>query len=250
MTWSFRWRRSRGAHWRASGTPAAQVASPPWTTDVHATLDAVGVRAVVDALGIDATAAQVDALAAFGQLLLRWNRTYNLTAHRDPAQVLTHHLADCLAAVPALQRHLATAGLREATLLDVGSGGGLPGVVWALMLPALHVHCVDAVGKKAAFVRQAAGELKLRNLAAHHARVEQVVGRYDLVASRAFATLADFVALTCDHLATAGVWVAMKGREPADEIAALPADVEVFHVEPLSVPGLHAERCLVWLRRR
>ncbi|HMM85479.1 16S rRNA (guanine(527)-N(7))-methyltransferase RsmG [Azohydromonas sp.] len=217
---------------------------------MHATLDAAGVSAVADAIGIGATSRQVDALVAFGQLLLRWNRTYNLTAHRDPDQVLTHHLADCLAAVPPLQRHLAAAGVPEPTLLDVGSGGGLPGLVWALMLPALRVHCVDAVGKKAAFVRQAAGELGLPNLVASHARVEHVDGRYDLVASRAFATLADFVTLTRDRLAPAGVWIAMKGREPSDEIAALPEDVEVFHVEPLSVPGLGADRCLVWLRRR
>lgn len=217
---------------------------------MHATLDATGVRAVVEAIGIDATSAQIDALAAFGQLLLRWNRTYNLTAHRDPEQVLTHHLADCLAAVPSLQRHLVATGLRDATLLDVGSGGGLPGVVWALMLSALRVHCVDAVGKKAAFVRQAAGELQLSNLLALHARVEQLGGRYDLVVSRAFATLADFVALTRDRVATAGVWVAMKGHHPVDEIAALPVDVDVFHVEPLSVPGLRAERCLVWMRPR
>jgi 16S rRNA (guanine527-N7)-methyltransferase len=133
-------------------------------------------------------------------------------------------------------------------LLDVGSGGGLPGVLIAILCPQLQVSCVDTVGKKAAFIRQAAAELGLRQLRAEHARVEQLPGRYDVITSRAFATLADFVALTRERLAPEGLWMAMKGKRPDDEIAALPADVEVFHVEPLQVPGLDAERCLIWMR--
>jgi 16S rRNA (guanine527-N7)-methyltransferase len=134
-------------------------------------------------------------------------------------------------------------------VLDVGSGGGLPGVVLALMRPALDVTCVDAVGKKAAFVRQVAGALALPNLHAVHGRVEALrAPPFELVTSRAFASLADFVRLTRPLLAPGGSWLAMKGKLPADEIAALPADVTVFHVEPIGVPGLDAERCLVWIK--
>lgn len=214
-------------------------------------LDAAAVARVAGALGLTPAAARCESLAAFGRLLLRWNRTYNLTAIREPSQVLSHHLADCLAAVPALQRWCTERG-GDATvdLLDVGSGGGLPGVVWAVMLPSLRVVCVDAVAKKAAFVQQVAAELRLPNLRGVHARVEAIEARFDVVACRAFATLADFVALTRPRLADAGVWLAMKGRRPDDEIAALPADIDVFHVEPLAVPGLDAERCLVWMRPR
>jgi 16S rRNA (guanine527-N7)-methyltransferase len=117
------------------------------------------------------------------------------------------------------------------------------------MRPAWRVVCVDAVAKKASFVRQAAAELSIGNLCAEHARVEQLqLPPFDVVVSRAFASLADFTRLTCAQLAPGGCWLAMKGRVPEDEIAALPAEVQVFHVEPLQVPGLDAQRCLVWLR--
>lgn len=199
------------------------------------------------ALGLPATAAQWDTLLGYLALLQRWNATYNLTAVRDQAQMLTQHLADCLAVVGPVQRQIGGAG--NGQVLDVGSGGGLPGVVLATLLPALTVTCVDAVGKKVAFVRQVAAELRLPNLRAEHARVEQLKAPLaDLIVSRAFASLADFVAWTRHLLAPGGVWLAMKGRTPDAEIAALPADVAVFHVEPLQVPGLEAERCLVWLR--
>jgi 16S rRNA (guanine527-N7)-methyltransferase len=151
-----------------------------------------------------------------------------------------------MAAVPRLRRYL---GDRPARLLDLGSGGGLPGVVLAALCPGVDVTCVDAVGKKAAFVRQVAAELQLVNLHAVHARVEAMDGQFDLVTSRAFATLADFCRLTAERLAPAGVWMAMKGKVPQDEINQLPADFAVFHVEQLSVPGLNAERCIVWIRR-
>lgn len=215
-----------------------------------AAVDAAAIAGVAAQLGLAISPAQADALAAYAALLARWNRTYNLTAIRDPAQVLTQHFADCLASVPALQRWLAARapGSPPPRVLDVGSGGGLPAVVWAVMLPWLAVDAVDAVGKKAAFVRQCAAALRLPRLHGHHARVEALGARYDLVACRAFATLADFAALTRTCLAPGGAWLALKGRRPDDEIAALPADVEVFHVEPLQVPGLGAERCLVWMR--
>jgi 16S rRNA (guanine527-N7)-methyltransferase len=191
---------------------------------------------------------QADVLIAYLALLQRWNGTYNLTAVRDPAQMLTQHLADCLTVIGPLRRACGDAPCR---LLDVGSGGGLPGIVIAALNPAIDVTCVDAVGKKAAFVRQVTAELRLRNLHAEHARVEQLkTAPFDVVTSRAFASLADFVRLTRSHLAANGLWMAMKGKYPADELAALPAGVDVFHVEQLAVPGLAAERCLVWMRRR
>jgi len=133
----------------------------------------------------------------------------------------------------------------------VGSGGGLPGVVLALMFPHWQVVCVDTVGKKAAFIRQVAVELGLRNLGAEHARVEALKGgAFDIITSRAFASLVDFTRLSRASLAPQGVWMAMKGKTPADELSELSEDIEVFHVEPLSVPGLNAERCLVWMRPR
>ncbi|MEP7302080.1 MAG: 16S rRNA (guanine(527)-N(7))-methyltransferase RsmG [Caldimonas sp.] len=222
-------------------------------------------------LGLSLTERQATQLIEFVELLARWNRTYNLTAVRDPAAMLTHHVLDCLAAVPPLRRE----GFENARVLDVGSGGGLPGVVWAVMHPDMTVTCVDSVGKKAAFIQHAAGALGLPRLQGRHIRVDAISmaasiseaiavaanskrlpqgtrsvrdERFDLVTSRAFASLADFVALTGAVLAEGGRWLAMKGKLPVDEIAALPADVEMFYVEPLLVPGLAAERCLVWIR--
>jgi 16S rRNA (guanine527-N7)-methyltransferase len=190
---------------------------------------------------------QVAQLLAFADLLMKWTRVYNLTAVRRPEDVLTHHILDCAAAVPALRRTLGSGGAR---CLDVGSGGGLPGAIVAIACPEIQVDCVDAVAKKAAFIQQAASALKLPNLRGLHARVEQLRDSYDVVSSRAFATLADFVSLSGSALAERGVWMAMKGKYPADEVAALPSGVELFHVEQLQVPGLGADRCVLWLRRR
>lgn len=198
-------------------------------------------------LALDLTETQIDTLLAYLALLQRWNATYNLTAVRDPAQMLTQHLADCLAVIGPLRRHCAGGPSRR--ILDVGSGGGLPGVVIAALNPSVEVTCVDTVGKKAAFIRQAAGELGLKNLFAEHARVEQLkTAPFDVIVSRAFASLDDFTRLTRQHLAPQGAWMAMKGKASADEVAQLPADLTVFHVEHLSVPGLQAERCLIWIR--
>jgi 16S rRNA (guanine527-N7)-methyltransferase len=220
----------------------------------HAASGAAGIEAgLAQALQADAAAMgwalpepAAARLAAYRALLAKWNDTYNLTALRDPAQMRTQHLADCLAVVAPLRRHAAGRSLR---VLDVGSGGGLPGVVLAIVEPAWDVTCVDTVGKKAAFVRQVAAELGLPNLHAEHARVEALrTGRpFDLITSRAFASLPDFVRLTRPLLAPAGAWMAMKGKRPDDEIAALPPGVQLQAVEPLQVPGLEAERCLVWL---
>jgi 16S rRNA (guanine527-N7)-methyltransferase len=135
-------------------------------------------------------------------------------------------------------------------LLDVGSGAGLPGIVIAICCPHITVHCVDTVAKKAAFIQQVAATLKLPNLRGIHARVESLTDKYDVVSSRAFASLVDFTTWSVAALAEQGIWMGMKGKHPAEEMAALPSTVEVFHVEQLVVPGLDAERCIVWMRGR
>jgi 16S rRNA (guanine527-N7)-methyltransferase len=159
--------------------------------------------------------------------------------------MLTHHLLDSLTAIAPLRRH--TQG-QPTRVLDVGSGGGLPGVVLAICMPELSVRCVDTVAKKAAFVQQVAVSLRLTNLRGIHARVETLTDPYQVICSRAFASLPDFVTWSRSALAEGGVWMAMKGKRPQDEIDALPADVKVFHVEPLTVPGLDVERCMVWMK--
>lgn len=204
------------------------------------------------ALGVALSDAQCDALLGYLALMQKWNEVYNLTAVRRPAEMLTHHLLDSLAVLPPLRHHLSAHGAagRAARILDVGSGGGLPGIVLAILEPHLEVTCVDSVGKKAIFIRQVGAELKLPNLSAVHARVEDLrLPPFDVITSRAFASLADFTRLTRHLAGEQGVWMAMKGKQPDDEIAALPPDWAVFHVEQLTVPGLNAERCLVWLRR-
>ena len=206
-------------------------------------------RAGVKALALDLDEAQFLRLMEFLALLQKWNKVYNLTAVRDPEEMLTHHLLDSLAAVAPLRRHVAQAGLAAPVrLLDVGSGGGLPGVVFAICCPQVDVSCVDTVGKKAAFIQQAAVALKLPNLHGVHARVETLTTPFDVVSCRAFASLPDFTHWSRSALAPQGVWLAMKGKRPEDELAALPPEVQVFHVEQLRVPGLDAERCIVWMR--
>jgi 16S rRNA (guanine527-N7)-methyltransferase len=215
---------------------------------------AARLRTICAELDLTATDAQLASLEHYLALLRRWNSVYNLTAVREPEQMLTQHLADCLAAVGPLQRRLekpdATPERTSAPrLLDVGSGAGLPGVVLALMLPPLDVVCVDAVGKKTAFIQQAAAELRLRNLTAVHARVENLqLPPFDIITSRAFASLADFVAAAQHLLMPGGPFMAMKGKRHDVETERLPPGW-LFHVEPITVPGLDAERCLVWLQK-
>ena len=212
---------------------------------------ATAISQAASQMGVDLTPAQLEQLQRYLALVQKWNKVYNLTALRDPADMLTHHLFDSLSAIAPLQRQLAQMGipLAQARLLDVGSGAGLPGVVMAVCCPTLAVACVDTVGKKAAFVQQVALELRLPNLRGVHARVESLTEQFDVVSSRAFASLVDFTTWSRAALAPHGVWLAMKGKHPADEIAALPTDVAVFHVEQLHVPALDAERCIVWLNR-
>jgi 16S rRNA (guanine527-N7)-methyltransferase len=206
---------------------------------------AAGLRA----LELDLTDTQLTQLLDYQALIGKWTQVYNLTAVRDPQEMLTHHLLDSLAAVVPLNRQLKSLGLEDGTkLLDVGSGAGLPGVVIAICCPGVAVSCVDTVAKKAAFVRQAALALKLPNLTGLHARVETLTQPFDVICSRAFASLGDFVRWSRPALAERGIWMAMKGKHPADELVQLPSQVEVFHVEQLAVPGLQAERCILWLR--
>jgi 16S rRNA (guanine527-N7)-methyltransferase len=197
-------------------------------------------------LGLNLSEAQRQWLLNYLDLLNKWNRVYNLTAVRDPGEMLGQHLLDSLAVVEPLRRQT---GGRAGRLLDVGSGAGLPGAVIAICCPEWQVDCLDAVGKKAAFVQQSAVALQLPNLRGVHGRVEKVVDSYDVVSSRAFASLADFVNGSRQALSEHGVWLAMKGKRPDDEIAALPVDAAVFHVEQLDVPELAAQRCIVWMRK-
>ena len=203
----------------------------------------------LQALQLDLSEQQVDQLLAYQAMIAKWTKVYNLTSVRDPAEMMTHHLLDSLAAIPALQRHLQSAGLEQGSrLLDVGSGAGLPGVVIAICCPRVAVTCVDTVAKKAAFIKQAALALKLPNLTGLHARVESITETFDVICSRAFASLVDFTNWSAVALAPQGVWMAMKGKNPADELQALPPAMAMFHVEQLKGPSLDAERCILWLR--
>jgi 16S rRNA (guanine527-N7)-methyltransferase len=221
-------------------------------------------------LGLSLTENQQTQLLAYMDLIGKWTKVYNLTAVRDANEMLTHHLLDSLAVIPPLRRELAGLNLpgsdsaeesvgsegcaavkasqAQYSLLDVGAGAGLPGIVIAITCPEVSVTCVDTVAKKAAFIQQVAATLKLPNLKGLHARVESLTQPYDVVCSRAFASLVDFTTWSKFALASHGVWMAMKGKHPDQELALLSESVKVFHVEQLQVPGLDADRCIVWMR--
>ena len=208
-------------------------------------------RAGLHSLDLELNDQQVSQILDYQALIGKWTKVYNLTAVRDPAEMLTHHLLDSLAVIAPLQRYLSQARLSQGCrLLDVGSGAGLPGVIIAICCPAVFVTCVDTVAKKVAFIKQAALALKLPNLTGLHARVESIDQDFDVICSRAFASLNDFTQWSTAALAPAGVWMAMKGKPPVDELALLPEGVTVFHVEQLQVPGLNAERCVLWMRQK
>lgn len=222
--------------------------------------DGARLRGGAAELGLTLDDRQCERLLAYGALILKWNKVYNLTALRDPALVLTHHLLDSLSVIEPLQRKCPTtieaaSALKRKSLLDVGAGAGLPGVVIAILREDIDVTCIDAVAKKAAFVQQVAVELKMPNLRGLHGRVELLAGSYDIVSCRAFASLADFYQGSFRLLSDDGVWLAMKGKLPETELADLQQlailknGVDVFHVEHLKVPGLDADRCIVWARR-
>lgn len=196
----------------------------------------------VAGLGLSLADEALDRLLAFEALLLKWNKTYNLTAIRDLAGVRVQHILDSLSILPHLDNH----ALRW---LDVGSGGGLPGIPLAICRPDLEITLVDAVQKKVSFLQQACIELGLRHVHPVHARVEQLSETpFDIISSRAFAEMADFVNLTRHLLAPGGCWMAMKGQKPDAELAALPDDIEVVAIHRLDVPGLEAERHLLVLK--
>ena len=229
----------------------------------------------IAALELDLPAGAAEKLAAYLALLVKWNRVYNLTAIRDPAEMVTHHLLDSLAVLPILQksatlslnpspemgegsclpplspcgREVGREGLaerREFSLADIGSGAGLPGIVLAIARPAWSITSVETVDKKAAFQRQAKIELGLANVSIHCGRVEDVSATFAAIISRAFASLNDFVRLA-GHLSPC-LW-AMKGAYPAAEIKALPAGWHMTASHVLEVPGLHAERHLLQLEK-
>lgn len=184
--------------------------------------------------------AAVATLLDYVALLSRWNAAYNLTAVRVPEEMITRHLVDSLAIVPYVT---------GASLADLGSGAGLPGIVLAIVAPERRVTVVDSNGKKARFLREAARSLKLANVTVIEGRVEDVEGRYDCVTARAFAALADMLAWGGQLLAANGTWLAMKGRVLEEELAGVPADFRIEAVHALEVPGLEAERHLVVVRR-
>ena len=200
----------------------------------------------IESLGLSLSDRELSAIYEYLSRLAKWNQVYNLTAIKDPTDMWSHHIMDCLSVIAPLRRQRAEVN----QVLDVGSGGGLPGVILSIMGVGQSVTCVDAVGKKAAFVNQLATVLTglPARLVGKHSRVEQLQGSFDLITSRAFSSLKDLTALTHHLLAPDGVWMAMKGKRPDDEIADLPSYVKVFHVEQLEVPGLNQDRCLVWMR--
>jgi 16S rRNA (guanine527-N7)-methyltransferase len=204
---------------------------------------ALGLRQGLSDLTLPLTDQQQTQLLDYLALLLKWNKVYNLTSVRDPEQMLGQHVLDCLAAIPAVLQEFPAA----CDVLDVGSGGGLPSVVFAIACPQWRVTAIDAVAKKTAFVQTVAHAVKLENLQSIHGRVEELSQTFDLVTCRAFAELADFTRWSHAALNPNGRWLAMKGKHPQAEIDRLPAGVRVERIQSLNVPGMVAERCLVWL---
>lgn len=192
------------------------------------------------ALPLELPADAIERLLAYVAMLARWNATYNLSAVRDPQEMVTRHLLDSLAALPLVEGD---------TLVDLGSGGGLPGIPFAIAAPRRAVTLVDSNGKKTRFLRAAARELGLDNVRVLESRAEAVEGRYDCVTARAFASLSDMLAWGGHLLAPDGVWLALKGRFPEDELAGVPAGFRVEKIQPLAVPGLDAERHVVVIKR-
>jgi 16S rRNA (guanine527-N7)-methyltransferase len=194
-------------------------------------------------MGLDVNEAQQGQLMDYLALMAKWNSVYNLTSLRDPMQMVTHHLLDSLAAVPAFAE--------AQNVLDVGAGGGLPGIVLAIARPDMKVSLVDTVHKKTAFLTQVKAELELANVTVHTARVEQlqVPAKFDVITSRAFADLSDFVNWSGHLLADGGRFIALKGVAPPEEQQRLPQEWRVAELRPLQVPRLGAERHLVFIER-
>lgn len=205
------------------------------------------------ALNLEPTKKQQEMLLEYLSQLLKWNKTYNLTAIRDAEQALVQHIFDSLAIIKPLTNFFKQREHDKKTVLDVGSGAGLPGVVIAIMMPNVIVTCVDTVEKKMAFVRQVSGVLAIINLKATHQRVELMQDeKFEVVTSRAFASLQDFATLAGERVEKKGILLAMKGKIPNDEIASLEEKTkwQVDGVEALEVPQLSAQRCLVWMKQK
>lgn len=194
-------------------------------------------------MGLDVTPEQQTKLMAYLQLMHKWNAVYNLTSLRDPMQMVTHHLLDSLAAVPAFEN--------ARNVLDVGAGGGLPGTVLAITRPDMKVAMIDTVHKKTAFLTQVKAELGLANVTVHTMKVQdlQVSDKFDVITSRAFADLSDFVNWSGHLLEEGGKFIALKGVAPSEERERLPQDWKVTDLQPLQVPRLGAERHLVFIER-
>jgi 16S rRNA (guanine527-N7)-methyltransferase len=194
-------------------------------------------------LGLELAEAQQKQLMDYLALMAKWNAVYNLTSLRDPMQMVTHHLLDSLAAVPAF------AGARN--VLDVGAGGGLPGIVLAIARPDMKVSMIDTVHKKTAFLTQVKAELGLSNVTVYTMKVQdlQVSDKFDVITSRAFADLSDFVNWSGHLLTGGGRFIALKGTAPKDEQERVPAEWKVTELRPLQVPRLGAERHLVFIER-
>ena len=192
---------------------------------------------------LDVSAAQQDKLLEYLALMNKWNSVYNLTSLRDPMQMVTHHLLDSLAAVPAF------AGARN--VLDVGAGGGLPGVVLAICRPDMKLSMIDTVHKKTAFLKQVKAELELANVTVHTMKVQEleVSDKFDVITSRAFADLTDFLNWSGHLLAEGGKFIALKGTAPAEEQERIPAEWKISGLQPLQVPRLGAERHLIFVDR-
>ena len=197
-------------------------------------------RAGLTALGLELDASVIERQLDYLDLLLRWNAAYNLTAVRDAGEMVTRHLLDSLAVLPFVSGE---------SLADLGTGAGLPGIPLALAKPGLKVHLVDSNGKKARFLREAVRQLKLEGARVEESRVEAVVGKFDCITARAFATLSDMLALGGHLLADEGRWLALKGRFPQDELDNLPVGFQMEAVHRLEIPGLDAERHLVIIKR-
>lgn len=202
----------------------------------------------LEQIGLTANSQQLDLLLKYQGLISQWNKVYNLTAIKDPQEMLSHHLLDSLAVIPYL---LELTNNQATRLMDVGSGAGLPGTVIAIMCPQIDVTCVDTVAKKAAFITQASLNLQLKNLHGIHSRVEQYKTQaFDVVCSRAFASLTDFTNLTMFHVKQdTGFWFALKGKYPDDEITALPKEVYLDTSRKIIVPQLDADRCVLVLKK-
>ena len=197
----------------------------------------------VQELGLNLTDAQIDKMIAYLLLLSKWNSVYNLTAIRDPKEMVKQHLLDSLSAVPAF--------VDAKNVLDVGAGGGLPGMMLAITYPETKISMIDTVSKKTAFLSQAKTELGLSNVTVHTGRVEalQVIEKFDVITSRAFSELCNFINWSGHLLADGGQFIAMKGVAPTQEIERLPDGWQVTGVQALSVPGLQAERHLVFVKK-